>query len=167
VFLTSCSEDALQEVAEQNTNPESTYAANSFNENEGGNTHGDTNNTGLIWRGDDYYSPWDIWFRRHIYGDGTLQPNYIISNIFNNEKEFIRSRYRLEVFSYVGLAYFDGVNDGIYTDLAALTLQYDLASGNYLNLYANGNEVGNLVRTDVPFIVQPNESVRIEDREKH
>lgn len=168
VFLASCSEDALQDANEQNTDPESIKTTNSFNENEGGNNWGDTGISGVIFRGDDYYSPWDIWFRTHIYGDGTLQPNYIISNIFSGEKESTSSRYRIEVFSYVGLAYFDGLNDGTYTDLATTpTLQYNLASGNYPNLYANGNEVGNLVRTDVPFEVQPNESVRIEDQEKH
>jgi len=144
------------------------YSTNSFNETEGGNTHGDDYSlSGLIFRGDDYYSPWDIWFRTHIYGDGTLQPNYIFTTIYTGENESVSNNYKLEVYAYVGLAYFDGLNNGTYTDVATPALQYNLASGNYPNLYANGNEVGNLVRTDVPFIVQPNESVRIEDQEKH
>lgn len=67
------------------------------------------------------------------------------------------------------MAYFDGFNDGTYTDVATSgpTLQYNLASGSYPNLYAGNNEVGNLIKTSVPFIVGPNESIRIEAEKTH
>jgi len=56
----------------------------------------------------------------------------------------------------------------MYTDVATTpNLQYNLASGNYPNLYAGNNEVGNLIKTAAPFTVLPNESIRIEDKTKH
>src|SRR5690606_34417808 len=171
--LTACTTDSVFEDIDQQTptdaNTGSQNQTNSFNENDPGNTHGDLSLSGPIWRGRDYYSPWDIWFRTNTYGDQDLQPNYIFSTIYNGEKEGIQNNYKLEVFAYVGLAYFDGFNDGTYTDVATSgpTLQYNLASGNYPNLYAGNNEVGNLIRTATPFIVGPNQSIRVEDREKH
>jgi len=166
--LAACSEDAYQSAEEQNAQDGSHYQTNSFNENWPGHTHGDNNISGPIWRGSDYYSPWDIWYRVNNYGDGKLQPNYIFSTIYTGEKEGVPNNYHLEIYAYVGLAYFDGDNDGTYTDVAttAPTIQYNLNSGNYPNLYAGNNEVGNLIKTDV-ITVQPNESIRLEDTTLH
>lgn len=137
-MLVACSEDAYQSAEEQNAQEGSQYQTNSFNENGPGHTHGDNNTTGEIWRGIDYYSSWDIWYRNNNYGDGKLQPNYIFSNIHTGEKEGVSNNYTIEIYAYVGLAYFDGDNDGLYTDVtvAAPTIQYNLNSGFYPNLYA-------------------------------
>ena len=166
--LAACSEDAYQSAEEQNAQDGSQYQTNSFNENDPGNTHGDDYSlSGEIWKGADYYSPWDIWYRVNNYGDGKLQPNYIFSTIHTGEKEGVSNNYTIEIYAYVGLAYFDGINDGTYADVAtAPTIQYNLASGFYPNLYAGNNEVGNLIKTDV-ITVQPNESIRLEDTTLH
>lgn len=103
------------------------------------------------------------------YANGAkLQPNYIFSTRHTGEKEGGSNNYTIEIYAYVGLAYFDGDNDGTYTDVAAAapTIQYNLGSGAYTNLYAGNNEVGNLIKTDV-ITVQPNESIRLEDSSLH
>lgn len=135
-----------------------------FNNNEGGHAHGDDDPDGiLVGPGDPYASPWDIWFRDAY----EKQPNYIISNGNADSPQ----NYNLEIYAYIGLAYFDGDDNGTYTDLDNPTITFNLAGGNYTNLYANGHEVGNLVRTVTPIIslAYPNLShvLRLEDSAYH
>jgi len=164
-LLTACSEDALVD----NTEQVSDYGTFSFNDSDSGKTHGmgfdPKDSLRLIWQGEGYYSPWDIWYRQNQHGN--IQPNYIITNAYpGSEKENLVSPYTIIVTPFVGLAYFDGVNDGFYNDLLVPGLQYDLTSVNYTNLYAGGQEVGNLVQAS-SFTIQPGEAFRIEDVDKH
>ena len=166
-LLTACNEDALVEQTEQTDY----YGTYSFNDNNSGKTHGmgfdPLDKLRIIFEGDGYYSPWDIWYRQNQYGN--LQPNYIIRNTYSgNEKENLVSPYTIIVTPFVGLAYYDGLNNGIYEDVATAnpTVQYNLASGNYPNLYANNQEVGNLVQAS-SIIIQSGDAFRIEDVDKH
>lgn len=164
ISLTACSENAFDD-ANQLTEENSMYTTNSFNDADSGNTHGNPGGSGPISRGIDYYSPWDMWWRVNPYGD--LQPVYIMNNSFpGSEKEFQTSNYKIEVYAYVGLAYFDDINNGTYNDHKT-GLTFNLANGNYPTLYANGNEVGNLVKTSVPFKLNPGDGIRVEDRTQH
>lgn len=82
------------------------------------------------------------------------------------------------MYSYVGLAYFDGVDDGIFTDVYT-GVQFPMAQnlgGNYPNLYGGtqatgGFEAGKLVRVtnsfDLPGYPSPNNGFRIESKTRH
>jgi len=173
IVLTSCNDNIYQEIDEMNAPP-------TFNNEQSGHAHGDAGGSGLIWVGDNYASPWDIWFRENDYGPiGNLQPSYMMSN---GDMESITSYYNLEVFAYIGLAYFDGDDNGIFHDVAHLDpitgLPIEIADmvNNptlFPNLYPPGNqhEVGNLVKTVVPIhsnaYPDPLHGFRIEDRDKH
>lgn len=66
----------------------------------------------------------------------------------------------MEVTCWVGLAYFDGSDDGSYDDPSlnpsgSPVQVADLTNGNYPNLYANNQEVGNLLRTQ-PIVLDGN-----------
>lgn len=50
----------------------------------------------------------------------------------------------LQVTPYIGLAYFDGIDDGSYDDHLGYQVA-DLTNGNYPNLYANGHDIGNFI----------------------
>lgn len=77
-----------------------------------------------------YYSPWDIWER----------PNMNVPyEIFNNVPGLT-----MNVRAYIGLAYYDDVDNGLYQDTFTGNM-INLASGNYPNLYANNQEIGNLL----------------------
>jgi len=108
-----------------------------------------------------YFSPWDIWFNRN--GFEGLQPSYVISN---GDEEGNFSPYRLEVHAWIGLAYFDGDNDGTFTDHSTNNT-FTLNIANYPNLFANGEEVGNLVKATITTAFEPQEGARIEDLEDH
>jgi len=71
-----------------------------------------------------YNSPWDI---------NTLVP---VQHYFQCHLLQFR-RVHVRVTPYIGLAYYDGANDGIYNG-------FNLAGG-YPNLYAGGNEYGNYI----------------------
>src|SRR5690606_24905276 len=61
--------------------------------------------------------------------------------IFNHASEFT-----MYVRAYIGLAYYDGANNGTFNDLASTGLNFNLTiSGQYPNLYANNQEIGNLI----------------------
>jgi|SRR5690554_3257951 len=169
IALTSCSDSIYHEIDEQNNDM---YAPSTFNNDSIGHAHGDNPQSGLVWPGGNYFSPWDIWFRQNSYGTGNLQPSYVISN--GNVEQV--TDYNIEVFAYIGLAYFDGLDDGLYYDSFEAFhnppgLIDDLANGNYPNLYANGHEVGNLVKTVVPIISNaypdPSHAFRMEDQFDH
>ncbi len=150
--LMACSEDAFQD-AEQNGKPSFENQANSFNDNDNGTKNSD----GTKQEGANYASPWDIWYR--VPGK---QPAYIVRNGTDENT----SPYKLEIWSYAGLAYFDGVNDGTYNDPMTNT-QFPINNGNYPKLFANNQEVGNLVRTASPFTLNPQEGYRLEGNTNH
>lgn len=107
-------------------------------------------------------------------GLSNLQPWYF----FTNGNADDPSPYDIKVYSYVGLAYFDGVDDGIFTDVHT-NVQYPMAQnlgGNYPNLYggtqaAGGFEAGKLVRVTNSFVLpgypSPNNGFRIESKTRH
>lgn len=166
--LAACSEDVYHDVETQNEEAGSQYQTNSFDDSQsGGIIGGGFNNLAI-----NYYSPWDIWYNRGTdYYD--LQPSYVISNGGAIGENY--SPYTLEVFAWIGLAYFDGDNDGVFYDISPTQfgnppLPVANMTANplaYQNLYINNQEVGNLVRTTNPLIFQPLEGARIEDREHH
>lgn len=152
--LTACSDDAFQEVEKQNEESGLQNQVNSFNDGNSGEHLPD----GTKYPGDNYASPWDIWYRVYT----GKQPGYII----RNGTVETTSPYKLEVWAYAGLAYFDGANDGIYND-PKIGAQFPINNGNYPKLFANGQEVGNLVRTAVPFTLNPQEGFRMEGNTNH
>ncbi|WKW45954.1 hypothetical protein P3875_09205 [Myroides sp. JBRI-B21084] len=109
-----------------------------------------------------YFSPWDIWYNRGADFIG-LQPSYVITN---GDVDGNFSPYVLKVHAWVGLAYFDGKNDGIFEDHHTQNT-FAINNGGYPNLFANGEEVGNLVKTTISTLFQPQEGARIEDMEDH
>ena len=161
--LMACSEDAFQD-AEQNGKPSFENQANSFNDQNSGEHLPD----GTKYPGDPYVSPWDIWYNRGIDFEGR-QPAYLFSS--GNDENI--SPYTLQVFPYVGLAYYDGTNDGIYTDPSpGGSTSYNLTSGNYSTLYTNNvfngisQEIGKLIRMQ-PITVNPQSGFRMEDKLDH
>lgn len=148
----------------QNEETGSQYQTNSFNDNNSGVIYPD----GTKFPGDAYFSPWDIWYNRGI-DFVKKQPSYIFSN--GNDENL--SPYTLQVYPYVGLAYYDGANDGTYTDFSpGGMVTFDLTNGNYPTLYTNNNpngisqEIGALVRMQ-PLTINPQESFRLEDNLDH
>jgi len=155
----ACNEDVYQEIDEQNEESGSQYQTNSFdNSNPGGLGSGGFSNFAT-----NYFSPWDIWYNRGAaYYD--LQPSYAFSNGGAISENY--SPYTLRVFAWIGLAYFDGNNDGTFNDINSGN-SFVLNTGNYPNLYQPNQEVGNLVRTTNPLTFQPLQDARIEDRRDH
>ena len=153
IFLTACSNDSVFD--EQNADEELPMSTNSFNDHDSGGYDDD----GTKHPGINYVSPWDIWRNRGYTGQ---QPSYIM----NNGSDENLSPYRLEVFAWAGLAYFDGDNNGTYVDIFTNT-PFPMSSATHPTLYANNQEVGNLVRTVIPFDLIPQEEFRFEDRTHH
>lgn len=155
VTLTACSEDVYQDADEQNSEMN---APPTFNDNgSGGFIGGGLSNLAI-----NYHSPWDIWWNRGPeYYD--MQPSYVISNGIDEESS---SPYTIRVHAWIGLAYFDGDNDGTFTDHFTGNT-FPLSGGNYPNLYVPNQEVGNLVKTTNPLIFQPQQGARIEDLQDH
>ena len=165
--LTACSEDVYQEAEMQNEEAGSKYQTNSFNDEGSGGTNPD----GIDHLAINYFSPWDIWYNKNpAYYD--LQPSYVFNN---GDVDGNYSPYTLNVYAWVGLAYFDGTNDGVFNDLYLQSIgsQPQVADmiGNqnlYPNLFTmngtNPQEVGNLIRVDEPLKFLPLESARIEDK---
>lgn len=159
VALTACSEDVYQEAEMQNEESGSQYQTNSFdNSNPGGLGSGGFSNFAT-----NYFSPWDIWYNRGA-AHHDLQPSYAFSNGGAVGENY--SPYTLRVFAWIGLAYFDGNNDGTFNDFNSGN-SFVLNTGNYPNLYQPNQEVGNLVRTTIPLPFQPLQGARIEDLRDH
>lgn len=168
VTLTACSEDVYQEAEMQNEEAGSQYQTNSFDDSN----PGDLGTGGIANLATNYFSPWDIWYNRGAqYRD--LQPSYVISN---GDEDDNYSPYTLRVKAWIGLAYFDGDNDGVFNDYnlpAANQIVADMAANptQYPNLFTftagQPQEVGNLVRTTIATPFRPQEGARIEDREHH
>lgn len=161
--LMACSEDAY-DAEEQNAEM---IAPPSFNNNASGFVNGPW---GTKLPGKNYFSPWDIWHNR---GFDDQQPSYY----FNNGNVENTSPYTLDVYAWVGLAYFDTDDDGVFYDISIPTpglpgqLIADMAGnpGSYLNLYpaSNPHEVGNLVRVPLPIRLNPLDELRFEDKLDH
>src|SRR5690606_22855584 len=89
-------------------------------------------------------------------------------------EEHAYSPYELEVFAYVGLAYYDDDNDGFYNDPSPGSgfASYDFTTGNYPTLYDNNapngfpQEIGALVQMQ-PFIINPMTGFLMEDTDAH
>lgn len=132
--LVACSDDVFQEAEEQGV----PITTNSFNPSDPGyydpGAGFPPNHEGI-----NYVSPWDIWYR----GTGTVIPTYTYTNL----EAAHYSPFVIEIIPYIGLAYYDDINDGLYHDTAqGNALIADLTTGNFPNLYQNGNEIGNLIR---------------------
>jgi len=138
--------------------------------NDGGS--GGINPDGISDLAINYFSPWDIWYNKDPkYYD--FQPSYVFNN---GDVDGNYSPYKLDVYAWVGLAYFDGANDGVFNDLylqsigSPSSIVADMIGNQnlYPNLFTmNGidpQEVGNLVRVDQPLTFNPLEGARIEDR---
>lgn len=147
------------------------YSTNSFNPGDSGQHYDDgTKTPGIA-----YFSPWDIWFNRGA-DFVNKQPAYLFWNgnvDGGGEPDAAYSPYTLEVTAYVGLAYYDGDNDGFFNDPSpGGSAIYNLANGNYLTLYDNNTpngfpqEIGALVPMQ-PFTINPMEGFRMEDKEDH
>lgn len=172
ISLTACSSDSVFE--EQSTDEELPMSTNSFNNQDSGHYAG-YGPGGIGSWGKNYISPWDIWFNRGPDFVGK-QPAYIFWNGNVNggeEEEEAYSPYTLEVIPWVGLAYFDGDDDGDFYDISPtktsnppLLVAPMASSGQYPNLYANGHEVGNLVQMQ-PFIINPMTGSRLESADHH
>ena len=165
--LTACSEDVYNDVENEE---ESMYSTNSFNDNNSGQSSLYPGSNGISFPAANYVSPWDIWYRegKKVNGQTNLQPAYLFTN--GNADDF--SPYDIEVFAYIGLAYFDSHDDGTYTDVKT-GASYPLTTGAYPHLYppTNPHEVGNLVRTPIPIVSDAypaaTSGLRLEDTESH
>ncbi len=148
----------------QNEEAGSQYQTNSFDDDN----PGDLGTGGISNLATNYFSPWDIWYNRGAkFRD--LQPSYVISNGIDEESS---SPYTIRVHAWIGLAYFDGDNDGKFYDYNLGLTSPPVADmvanpAQYLNLYVNNQEVGNLVKATITQDFQPQQGARIEDREHH
>lgn len=133
--LIACSEDAIQGIDHSDENTEIPMGTNSFNDGDPGQFGYGPGSIKLP--GGNYASPWDIWLRTQT------RPGYVIIN--GSE---IGSGYTMIVTPWVGLAYYDGNDNGLYTDVATNTIVANLTTPFYTNLFANGHEVGNLIRAN-------------------
>src|SRR5690606_11068499 len=141
------------------------YSTYTFVDDEAGGYEQD-DLTGVKVPGSGYFSPWDIWYNRGAdYVD--YQPSYMFINGNDDPEAQSFSPYDLGVIPYVGLAYYDGDNNGRFDDFRT-GASYDLTALNaYPNLYTvNNQEVGNLVQMQ-SFIIPPNKGVTMEDRFDH
>lgn len=87
----------------------------------------------------EYVSPWDIADINNIdvgYHFDSNSVNFSWYDWINSV--YVQGLY-VRVTPYLGLAYYDGVNDGDY-------FSHNLNNGNYPNLFANGEEYGNYVQ---------------------
>src|SRR5690554_2942832 len=132
--LAACSEDVYQEIDQQNE-AVNMMAPPTFDDSNPGY------NDGTIHPGSGYVSPWDIWWRNNPF-----PPSYTIVN-------YSGGSLVMNVTAWVGLAYFDGIDDGSYDDpslnpLGPPVQVADLTNGNYPNLYTGTTvpqEIGNLI----------------------
>lgn len=115
--LAACNEDVYQDIDTQNNGLE---AANTASDDSGVNAPFTEVNI--------YYSPWNI-------DSISIPVKYTIENSTNVTPS---GRLIFRVTPYVGLAYYDGVNNNNYYG----TL---LNLANYPNLYANGYKIGNFI----------------------
>ena len=118
-MLVACSEDAYQEADKMNEN-------GSVENNSGGMQ------TNSIDPTIPYESPYEI-------GNAGTPIHYAIHNL---------SEFELNITPYVGLAYFDGIDDGWYN---LTPTPINLNNGNYPNIY-NGMEYLNMIECAPMFL---------------
>src|SRR5690606_10470722 len=141
--LVACSEDVYDEIDLQNeeTANEANNGGMQTNSYHGPD-HGYYN--GGIIPGGGYVSPWDVWYRNN-----PNPPVYMIGKASGS--------LEMTVTAHVGLAYFDSSDDGFYNDpflplIGSPSLVADFWSGNYPNLFAGNQEIGNLIKAK-PIII--------------
>jgi len=123
--LTACTTDSVFEDMDQQT---LTNANNGLQ-----------NQTNTYTGSGKYNSPWDFNKRKpvaYIY-ECNLQPYYGIV---------------VRITPYIGLAYYDGADDGVYN---TPTGSHNLITGNYPNLYSGGSEYGSYVQAN-PIVLGKN-----------
>src|SRR5690606_14872928 len=114
--LAACSEDVYQEIDQQNEEADM-MAPPTFNESWSGHYAG----PGDFSTPTGYYSPWDIWERPNM-----NVPYSIINNM---------PGLTMTARAYIGLAYFDGTDDGIFTDPKTPGFAVNMGGMSYSNLY--------------------------------
>src|SRR5690606_2419555 len=127
--LAACSEDVYHDIDKQNNGLE--VGSDPASEDSGGNapfTH--------VPGSPPYDSPWEI----NEAGNPSIITVTPVPYRFENQTGDWGSPYliTLRVTPYVGLAYYDGNNNGDYFGTALNTTDYP-------NLYAGGNEIGNFI----------------------
>ena len=161
ISLTACSDEVYNNV--ETTEQESMYSTNSFNPgHSGGFDTYNPHNPYIKIFGSNYFSPWDIWFNRGSDHVG-FQPIYKFVNGNSDPEAQSSSPYVLKVTPFVGLAYYDGFNDGFFEDYHT-PQTYNLSL--FPNLYINNQEVGNLVQAQ-PFFILQNEMFHFGDKGDH
>ena len=129
VTLTACSEDVLNEIDKTNTYP---------NSNDSGSQYVPSTYTGSVGDGN-YKSPWNV--------NSLITVGYAFdSYVANWDNIYVR------VTPYIGLAYYDGDDDGTYN---TPTGPFNLAAGNYPNLFAFNKEYGNYVQANPIVLGSP------------
>ena len=127
--LTACTTDTVfDSIDEQNAEADSKYQTNSYI----GGIDSNGEDDGL------YKSPWNI--------DSLRMVEYQHISNLSSKGVYVR------LTPYIGLAYYDGADDGVYTILGN---NYNLANGNYPNLYANGKEYGDYVQGNPIVLANP------------
>ena len=148
LMLASCSEDVFEAAdlqLQENGTEGSQYQTNSYT---GGITV-DGKDDGL------YKSPWNI--------DSLRMVEYQHISNLSGKGVYVR------ITPYIGLAYYDGANNGNYNILGS---NINLSNGNYPNLFANGNEYGNYVQGNPIVLANPlgsqnTHELYIKSREDH
>jgi len=131
IFLTACSEDVIQNADKLNdvvpgTNPKTT-----------GDGSGNIKPYTIA---GNYNSPWDINNLNYV--------QYYFNCYLSWDNIYVR------VTPYIGLAYYDGGNDGVYNPVPGVT--YNLTAGGYPNLHTPDNiEYGNYIAAN-PIVLEVN-----------
>lgn len=122
--LAACSEDVDQELDQQTSGLEEGYFPDS--DGSGGIKPFTVDSP--------YYSPWDIddW--------NTEQVWHVFANLTGPDPSI---QLIFAFTPYIGLAYYDGHDDGLYHDNMGMVA--DFTTGLFPNLYANGHEIGNFI----------------------
>nr|WP_298004093.1 hypothetical protein [uncultured Flavobacterium sp.] len=88
---------------------------------------------------DEYVSPWDIADINNIDVGYHFDSNSVNFSWYDWVNSVYVQGLYVRLTPYLGLAYYDGANDGDY-------FFHNLNNGNYPNLFANGEEYGNYVQ---------------------
>ncbi len=87
-----------------------------------------------------YNSQWDQYTRSVI----PTRASYVFNNVTHDYTDPTK-RLIFRVTPYIGLAYYDTILDGFYTDLQSGTPVANFNLGNHPHLFAGSNEVGNFI----------------------
>src|SRR5690554_1114810 len=119
--LAACSEDVYQDIDKHNEILEQSSTAQ---DNSGGNQP--------FTSAGSYESPWDF--------NTTVPVSYYHHTLLANFGIWVR------VTPYIGLAYYDGADNGTYNTPGGGS--FNLAGGGYPNLYNGGQEYGNYIQAN-------------------